>query len=296
MNVLIIGATGYIGTAVDESLSARGHTVVGVARSDAARTRLQARGTTSIDADVSNPKTLQTAVRAADAVVYTVAITDDDPWAVDFKALRTIGKSLAGSEKTFVYVSSAWIYGSAGTDAITEDAPLNPPPFVSRRIELERASLEMTRIGIRALNVRPGIVYGRGAGIASMFVQSARERGAATVLGEGANRWATIDVRDLGDLIALAVERGRPGRAYNAVDANSFSMREIAEAASRGAGAGGETTYVPPEIMGQYGECLTLDQRISAARAIEDLGWQPAQRSIIDDLEYGSYQQQKIVA
>ena len=209
--------------------------------------------------------------------------------AVDTNALRAIRKGLAGSEKTFVFVNAAWIYGSTGAEPATEDAPINPPPLAVRRIELERATLEMTRVGIRALIVRAGIAYGRGGGIASMFVQSARERGAATILGDGKNRWATIDVTDLGRFIAMAVESGRPGRAYNAVNDDRYTVREIAEAASRGAGADGAVTIVPPEIMGQYGDCLTLDQVISADRGKVDLGWAPQASSIVQDIEAGSY-------
>jgi hypothetical protein len=41
--------------------------------------------------------------------------------------------------------------------------------------------------------------------------------------------------------------------------------------------------------MGQYGECLALDQVISAERAKTDLGWSPRSRSILEELEHGSY-------
>ncbi len=289
MKVLIIGATGYVGTAVDEALVARGHHTLGAARSEAAHRRLAARGTAGVSADAAKPGTLGPAVRGADAVVYAVSITDDDPWTVEMRALRAIGKSLAGTEKTFVYVSGAWVYGATGSVPATEDSPLDPPRSMMRRAELERESLAMTRIGVRALNVRPGIAYGGAAGIPAMFVQSARERGAATVVGDGANRWATIAITDLGEFVALAIERGRPGRAYNAVNDDQYTMRSIAEAASRGAGANGAVSIVPPELMGHYGECLALDQCVSSQRAKEHLGWNPSRASIIEELERGSY-------
>jgi nucleoside-diphosphate-sugar epimerase len=289
MNVLIIGATGYIGTAVDEALTARGHKTVGVARSDTAKAKLQARGTNVVYADAAKPNTLAGPLKEADAVVYAVNVTDADPWAVDTGALKAIRKGLAGTEKTFVYVSGAWIYGSTGDRPATEDAPLNPPTLMVRRVEFERATIEMTKLGVRALVVRPGIVYGRGAGLPSMFVQSARERGAATIVGEGHNHWSTIDVGDLGELIALAVEYGRPGRAYNAANDDQFVVEEIAKAASRGAGKDGATTTVPYDIMGQMGECLALDQILSSDRAKNDLGWRPKNTSIVEELEKGSY-------
>lgn len=292
MNVLVIGATGYVGTAVDKALVERGHRPVGTARSDTARNVLKARGTPAVYADAAKPQSLTTAVRAADAVVYAVAVTDADPWNVDGNALRTIKKTLAGTEKTFVYVSGAWVYGATGDTPATESAPLQPPALVARRLELERETLAMTKLGVRAFVVRPGIAYGRGGGIAAMFVQSARERGAATIVGDGSNRWPTIHIDDLGTLIVRALEFGRPGRAYNAVGDDRFHVAEIAEAASRGAGAGGATTHVDPEIIGQFGDCLALDQVVSGERAKADLEWLPQGVSIVEDLEHGSYREQ----
>jgi nucleoside-diphosphate-sugar epimerase len=289
VNVLIIGATGYLGSAIDEALAARGHRTFGVARSDAARQKLQARGTAVVEADLAKPQTLVASVQDADAVVYAANITDADNWSVGANALRAIRKGMAGSEKTFVYISGAWVYGTTGQTPVTENSPLNPPPLVLRRLEHEHLTMEMTKVGIRGLVIRPGIVYGRGGGIATMFVQSARERGAATVLGDGTNHWATIDVTDLGALVALAVERGLPGRAYNAVNDDRPQLRAIAEAASRGAGSGGATRSVPQEIMGLFGDCLALDQLVSSERAKADLHWKPVAPTIVEELERGSY-------
>lgn len=290
MNVLIIGATGYVGSAIDEALRARGHHTVGTARSDAAREKLAARGTAVVDADAARPATLFEAIVAADAVVYSVSVTDADPFAVDSGALKMIRKGMAGTEKTFVFVSGAWVYGTTGTSPVSEDAPLYPPSFVARRIELERAVIAMTKLGVRAIVIRPGVVFGRGGGLATMFAASARERGAATIVGPGTNHWATIEVGDLGELIALAVERGLPGRAYNAVNDDRFTVAEIAAAASRGAGKDGATNVVPASVMGQLGECLALDQTLSAQRAKSDLGWTARGPSIVATLESGAYE------
>jgi nucleoside-diphosphate-sugar epimerase len=163
MKVLIVGATGYVGTAVDEALSRNGHTVYGVARSDPSRSRLLARHTNVVLADAAKPQTLAKAAEDVDAIVYAVNVTDADPWTVDTGALKAIRKGLAGTEKTFVFVSSTWMYGATGDVPAAETAPINPPPLLVRRIELERATLEMTRVGIRSLIVRAGIAYAGAA-------------------------------------------------------------------------------------------------------------------------------------
>jgi nucleoside-diphosphate-sugar epimerase len=287
MNVLIIGATGYIGTSVDRALKARGNMVTGIARSDAARERLQARGTSVVRADVAKPQSLEGAVRAAEAVVYCVAASDSDPYTTDLNALRVIARAMAGTEKTFVYTSHAWVYGDT-FGAAHEDSPLSPPTLVAKRPELERMTLNMVKIGIRAFVVRPGLVFGgESGGVAAMFRQSARERGAASIVGDGRNHWATIHVDDLGAFYVSLLERGRPGRIYNAVDEHRYTVREIAEAASRAEGAKGATAIVHPELLGPWGACLALDQRVQCERAKNDLGWYPRAHDILAEMEGG---------
>ena len=288
MKVLIVGATGYVGGAVERAFRARGHQTVAIARSDVARAKLALQGVETISADAARPETLAAPVKNAEAVIYCVQATDADPWQVDLNAIRAIATAMAGTENTFLYVSGAWVYGDT-EEFVDEAAPINPPALVKKRANLERMVLNMVKIGIRSHVVRAGIVYGDGGGIPAMFVHSARERHAATIVGSGSNRWATIARNDLAPLIALVAERGKPGAIYNAVDDSAFTVREIAEAASRGAGAGGAITQIDPEMLGPFGDCLMLDQRISAARAKRDLGWRPMSPNLVEELERGSY-------
>ena len=288
MKVLIAGATGYVGGAVERAFRARGHQTVATARSDIARAKLASQGIETVSADAARPQTLVAPVKSAEAVVYCIQATDADPWTVDLNAMRAIARTMAGTENPLLYVSGAWVYGD--TDGfVDETAPIRPPAHVEKRALLEQMVLNMVKVGIRSHIVRAGVVYGDGGGIPAMFAQSARERRAATIVGNGSNHWATVARHDLAPLIALVVERGKPGAVYNAVDDSTFTVREIAEAASRGAGAGGAVTLIHPEMLGPFGECLMLDQRISAARAKSDLGWRPMAPSIVDELERGSY-------
>jgi hypothetical protein len=70
-------------------------------------------------------------------------------------------------------------------------------------------------------------------------------------------------------------------------------VREIAAAASRGAGAGGRTVAWPLEEarqkLGAYADALVLDQQASGRRAQELLGWKPHRPDVLEDIERGSY-------
>jgi nucleoside-diphosphate-sugar epimerase len=137
------------------------------------------------------------------------------------------------------------------------------------------------------------MVYGRGGGIPAGFVESARKDGAARYVGSGTNRWAFVHVDDLADLYLLALERAPAGSLLLGVAGPSHSVREVAAAASRGAGAGGRTAAWPLEDarqkLGAYADALVLDQQASGRRAEELLGWKPHRPDVLEDLERGSY-------
>jgi len=142
--------------------------------------------------------------------------------------------------------------------------------------------------------IRPAIVYGHGGGMLGMFVQSARDSGAAQYVGDGQNHWAFVDVDDLAQLYVKALEKAAPGSLFNAAHGPCYRVREVAEAASKGAGAEGKTKALPLDdarksLGGDFADALVLDQQISGEKAQRELGWAPSGRSALDELTAGSY-------
>jgi nucleoside-diphosphate-sugar epimerase len=293
MQVLVIGASGYVGSAIAKVLRSHGHDVAGTARNEDTARKLRAAGVEPSSGDIAQPPSLAAAARQADAVVYAVQYNGDDPARIEGEALRGLVDALAGSNKPLLYTSGIWIYGSTGERAADEDAPLNPTPLVAHRPQLERVVLDGVARGVGAIVIRPGDVYGAGGGIPAMWSQSARESGAARFVGDGSNHWAMIDRHDLGELYALAIEGAKPGAIYNAGDDTWFTVREMAEAASQGAGKNGAVASWPLEdarnALGAFADALALDTRISSDRARKQLGWRTRPGTILDDLRTGSY-------
>jgi len=290
MRVFLTGATGYIGTAVAERLRAAGHEVEGLARTDAAGQKLLRAGVHPVRGDFGDLARLAAAARAADGVI-SLATTYDAT--VDGPAVAAMLDALAGSGKPFIYTSGIWSHGDTGGRVVDETTPANPAPLVAWRQAVEDRVLAAAKRNVRSIVIRPAIVYGRGGGIPAGFADSARTEGAARFVGTGENRWPFVHVDDLADLYLAALERAPAGTLLLATTGPSVAVREVAEAASRGAGAGGRTAATPlaeaRQSMGPYADALALDQQASGRRAEELLGWRPYRPGVLEEMEHGSY-------
>jgi nucleoside-diphosphate-sugar epimerase len=290
LKVFLIGATGYIGSVVAERLRSAGHEVSSLARSDAAASRLTAAGIRAVRGDFRQPASVAAGARAADGAIGLATTYDG---AVDGPAVDAILAVLEGSGKPFIYTSGIWSHGDTGGTVVDEDSPPKPAAIAAWRQAVEARVLDAGRRGVRSVVIRPAIVYGRGGGIPAGFADSARKDGAARFVGTGENRWPLVHVDDLADLYILALEEAPAGTLLLAASGPAVPVRELAAAASRGAGAGGRTVSWPLEearaTLGAYADALVLDQQASGRRARELLGWRPHGPGAVEELERGSY-------
>ena len=290
MKVFLTGATGYIGSAIAEALLAAGHTVLGLVRTIEKEQDLCNSGVTPRRGDLKAPKSLNAALESCEAVIHAGTTNDGR---IDTEAVAHMIDALKSSGKPFVYTSGLWVMGDTGGRVIDETAPLNPTPLVAWRSGVEKLVLASDVHNVRGIVIRPATVYGRGLGIPCMFVQTANETGAARYIGAGENHWSTVHVEDLAELYVLALAKARPGSVYIAADGPAYRVREIAEAGSFAADAGGRAVSWPLEearkTLGAFADALVLDQQVTAAKAKRELGWKPRGVSILEELRYGSY-------
>ena len=293
MEVFLTGATGYIGSAVAEALQKAGHRVSGLARNAEKAKLLEARGVRAVLGDLLKPETVAAPAGKADGVIHTANTNDAHSAQVDLAVVRAILKTLEDSGKLFIYTSGVWVLGSTGNHVADENTPVNPTPLVAHRPAIEQEVLEYKSHGVRTIVIRPAVVYGRGKGMPTAFTQSARETGAARYVGDGQSRWAFVDVDDLAQLYVLTLEKAAAGSLYHAAHGPSSRVREVAEAASTSAGAGGKTQASPLEearkTLGAFADALVLDQQVSSEKAKKEVGWSPRAASVLEDLKTGSY-------
>lgn len=294
MKVLLTGATGYVGGAVLDALLGRGHLVTALVRDETKARPLAERGVALVAGDYKRPESYRDAAGGHDAFVHAAFEPNPEGVAGMGAALQTlIGAAQAhgrrGAKRAIVFTSGVWVIGPAGDRPAMEDAPADrPAEAVAWRPALERRALEAASDTLAVAAVRPGMVYGRGGGVTADFFRSAREEGAAALVGEGANRWTGVHADDLGTLYALAAERRATG-IFHALDDSSDTLLEWAQAASCAAGAGGRTRSIPLEEarrrMGAVADALVLDQWVSSERTRRELGWQPRVRGFVAEVD-----------
>ncbi|WP_380282795.1 NAD-dependent epimerase/dehydratase family protein [Kitasatospora purpeofusca] len=292
MKILLTGATGYIGSALAEHLAAAGHQVVALTRS--AEPQPDRGWHAQLVGDTADPASLAGAVTPdIDGVIHLAPPSGDAD--VDTAVIEALATALRGTGRPFVYTSGVWVLGATGeAQEVGEEAPTDPIDIVGYRPRIEQRVLAEATEGVRAVVVRPGIVYGRGGGIPAILVERARKQGVPEYYGEEGVRWPTVHVDDLAELFVAAVERAEAGTLWHGVGEPATPVRDLARAAGRAAGVSAAPHAVPveeaAEVFGPlFADALALDQSVSGAAARTGLGWRPGRPGVVAEIESGSY-------
>jgi nucleoside-diphosphate-sugar epimerase len=296
MRVFITGASGWIGSAATASLLARGHEVLGAARSDASAAKLERLGAAVRRTDLDDLAGLRDAAVEADAVVHLANKHDfSDPTGTnraERAAVQTFVDALAGTDKPFLLASGLAGYHLGRPIAETDRIDARGPEAM--RGGTENLALDAAAdAGLRAASLRfAPTVHGAGDhGFIAYLVHAAREAGAALFVGDGENAWSAVHVSDAGDAVARAVERTRGGSAVHVVAEQGVPTREIAEAIGRGLGL--PTRSVSPEEaaqrLGFIGHVLGMDLAATSEVTRRELDWTPSGPTLLEDLATDAY-------
>ncbi|MET7902256.1 NAD-dependent epimerase/dehydratase family protein [Streptomyces sp. NPDC005355] len=287
--VLMIGATGYLGSAIAAELARRGHTVLGLAASDAATAALDAAGYETLAGGLADVELL--ALHGTDGVVYAAGAPTPQWPETERTAISALLGALSGTGGPLLYTSGSLMHGPTDGRAATEDSPLAPPAALAFKAAIERQVRSAP--GVRGVVIRPSSCYGNGGGGPARLLELTRRTGAAVHTGDGAARHSFVHVEDLARLYALAFEGAEHGSVYLAEDGHPVTTRRLAEALAAAAGVGGQVRQITEEqaerIFGPLAPTLAMESVVSSAKARRELGWIPRQTDVVTDLTAGSY-------
>lgn len=289
MHVFITGGTGLVGGPVVAELLGNGHTVLGLARSDASAAALEAAGAEVLRGALADLDAVRTGASRADGVIHLAFGNDfSSPEAVarsieeETAALTALGEELTGSDRPLVTVSGTPLApGRAATEA---DPTATEGPVGGRGLTV-KAILALAGSGVRASAVRlPRTVHHRGdGGFAGLMTMIARQSGVSGYPGDGTQRWPAVHALDAAVLFRLALEAAPGGTAWHAVAEEGVAVRDVAEVIGRRLGL--PVTRVPQETFGPIGPIFAADQPASSAHTRDALGWKPTQVGLLEDLE-----------
>lgn len=286
MKVLVTGASGYIGFAVACAMRRAGHEVFGMVRRADAKAQLQRVEINPVLGSMQEPMALQSTIDQCSVLIHAAADYQADTLKLDrlmVEALTAAGRGAA--LKTVIYTSGVWVYGDSGDDQVDESTSLRPVRQVKQRPETERFILEHPHV--RGLVIRPGCVYGGRGGLTGIWFGAA-EKGEVNIIGDGHNRWAMVHVDDLAEAYLRVAESGLRGEVFNITDRSRSSVNEMVQAAVIAAGGHAKIKHVPltdaEKNMGDFAECLALNQHVDSRKAVRLLGWQPKHGGFVDGI------------
>ena len=292
MRAFVTGATGFVGSAVVSELIAAGHSVLGLGRSEAAAATLQAAGADVHPGSLEDLDSLKHGAAVTDAVIHTAFIHDFSKFKencdIDRRAIEVIGEALAGSDRPLIVTSAVGMLspGSLATEDTVPPAEAHIP-----RVS-EQAAFAFSSRGVRAMAIRLPQVHGAGdRAFTPHLIDVARDKGVSVYIGDGANRWPAVHRFDAARLYRLAVEKGTTGARYHAVADQGVPLRTIAEIIGRRLGlpVKGITPEEAASHFGWFAGFAAMDAPTSSDRTRHDLGWQPREIGLIEDLDSPTY-------
>ncbi|SCX29226.1 hopanoid-associated sugar epimerase [Agrobacterium sp. DSM 25558] len=286
MKVLLTGASGYVGAATLEALVAAGHDVVGITRSEAKAESIRQRGAVARVGDVRDNAFLTAIAATVDGAIHLASPGDETSAQTEEIVVAAILNGLGKANKPFVSTAGLWDHGSG--DAIGEKTAFRAPQITAWRPAITQRVLGAD--GVRSSVISPALVYGRGDSLLHLVANGPRvgkEEQSLLVVGGGQHHWGNVHVDDLAKLYLFALEKAPAGTYLIGANPHAPTALAIASAVSTAIGLQGrvepEGVAATVKRLGALGEALLLDQKIVSTGA-EQLGWRPAQLSIIEHL------------
>lgn len=301
MKIFMTGASGYIGGTVAARLLEAGHSVSGLARSEAGAAKLTGRGIAAVRGELSSHRVVRDASRAADAVINCADASD--PFVV-----AAIVEGLAGSGKPFLHTSGSSVIGDKAAGRFSprvhhEDTPSEPLAEKIQRVAVDRVVLRAAGQAVRSVVLCPSLIYGEGRGAnpdsiqVPSLIRQAVKSGIPRYIGAGENVWSTVHIDDVASAYLLALEAARPGSFFYLENGES-SLKAIVESIARLLGAKRPAeSWGIDEAVAEWGPqaawfSLGGNSRVNAEKARKMLGWNPRGADLFHEIEHGWYRRQ----
>ena len=278
LRIFITGGTGLVGRHVIAALTSRGDTVRALARSDAAAADLRTQGAEPVSGDLADATALGAAIAGSDAVVHAAAtILSGGAWpawhAANVAGTEAVARAAAQACARMVHLSSVSVYGrrttyDGGPGSVDEDFGLDRPiyqnDFYARsKREAEQALWRVAdQTGLRAIALRPCVIYGEGDRTFSPRVARLLARGLVPMIGPGDNPLSVVYAGNVAAAVVAALERGEVTGPFHVANDGIVTQRQFAERLAAGLGVRARRIPIPHALA--WGGACVWDATIGA--------------------------------
>ncbi|MFT4979045.1 MAG: dihydroflavonol-4-reductase [Myxococcota bacterium] len=305
MNILVTGATGFLGRHLLPRLAADGHTLRALSRDPLA----EVKDATVFGGDILKPESLAEALDGVEVLVHAAGLVSFDAkdaramWRVHVEGTEILlAAAKKAGVKRVVYIStSGTVAVSEEQDTVaTEDSPSPLPiikawPYYRSKLFAEQTALSHSELGFPVVCLNPSLLLGPGDEPEGSSTESVRRFLDDQVPASPPGTISFVDVRDVAEAIAAALVGGQGGRRY-LLSGSNMTFKEYYARLARIADKRPPMAALPavtrrlvswlPGIEAMtalVGASLSKDEldiachnwSASSDRAEEELGWQP---------------------
>ena len=234
-DVLVTGATGFIGRRVAKALLQNGARVRVLARNLAKAKDLETAGATVVSGDVTDPAALPAAVTGCQAVFHFAGATNEFKPREHFERVNVEGTRLlaetslkAGVER-FVHASTVWVYGLWAGPGVCETSLCSESgqSYADTKIGAERVIRRFAaEKGLPAIILQPSEVYGPDDPHWTERPLALIRAGRMVLTGGGKGLTQPIFIDDLVAGVLAAAGKGRPGETYILCGPEAVTFRD----------------------------------------------------------------------
>ena len=284
MKILITGASGLIGKALQESFAAKGYEMLLATRREPKDDQhIQWNADTGFrDDDLERLEGLDAVIHLAGENIAGFRWTEEKKKAIrDSRVFGTRSMietfdKLNDKPKTFISGSAIGFYGDRGDDEMTESSAAGKTFLSEVCKEWEAESRRAEDLGIRTVLLRTGIVLSKdGGALATMMTPF--KLGVGGVIGDGKQWMSWISLDDVVGIINYALENEHVRGAVNLTSPNPVTNEEFTKTL-------GSVLYRPtslplPEfavhmVFGEMGDALLLDSTRVIPKRMKDAGYE----------------------
>jgi len=253
MNVLVTGATGFIGSRLVPALSDKGFNIRCLVRKTSDISKLkELKNVDFFYGDITDPETISGAAQNIDTVIHLAVLghlkkgTEEEYTRVNVKGtINVIDESISSEVKKIIVTTTTAALGIIPGRTVTEEdegIPLNE--YGRSKAMEENAVKELIKTkAAPVLMLRFSHVYGPGEQRDLHKIIKMMKKGIFPQIGLKANLYPAVYIDDVVQSIIQAMEYGRTGETYIITDNKSHDLKDIRKIVNKELGK--ETTLYP---------------------------------------------------